>query len=652
MSIKDLVLDFSDMSGGKNSAFPRHALAKNQVADTLNAVHEAIGTSRAPGYVGLASSAMFDHPIRGHFTYTHDDGTETMIVVSNKKIYTVNVATGAITEIGAGSLTADTECYAVNAAGKLWIVNGTDFVKVESNLSVYRVQIVAPAGTSAAAKAGGTLAAGVYGVYVSYARKDSAGLYLYSLPYSLGNVTLTGPGLNGTVTFAVPNSADPQVTHKVVFMTDADGSVPYYYGEVTNATATFDIASNAAENQNIVMDVVSASNQILPITPSAIFQFNDTLFVWDINTSNIYWSLKTDVNPFDMERFLAQNFRTTAFSINAMFSIGANLYLNHLGNGISTITNGDMSSVIKNTDRSHWFLDCKTPEGKSNIVMHRGSAFGLTNDGFRFYNGGNFSTNYVDNFSEDVSFQIRPDLDAIYLGIAGGHLPCAIVNRRAGKRTEYRFSYRNLAYGASYNNDQRVFNLDFYYDPQEPKKTWECWENGFAGMCIYGGAWYGAQSTATGQVVRESGASDINCFDRTGAFQTVKFVKQAYLLSRTVIDDLDAISVWGAVYALATAGGTINGNIILFDAQNSKYDFSIVGIAPTVALLPSQASGLGLALPFIMSPQYPVGTSNPMPFECRGNSVAIEISQVADDNDFFLYKVQLPRVKQIKNNMT
>jgi hypothetical protein len=53
MGVRNELIDFSDMSGGKNSAFPKHAIAKNQVVDTLNALHEAMGISRAPGYCGI-----------------------------------------------------------------------------------------------------------------------------------------------------------------------------------------------------------------------------------------------------------------------------------------------------------------------------------------------------------------------------------------------------------------------------------------------------------------------------------------------------------------------------------------------------------------------------------------------------------------------
>jgi hypothetical protein len=600
-----------------------------------------IGTSRAPGYkgIGTLTTTLFNAPISGEFTYVHDDGTESLIVISNKIIYDIDVSAATKTQIG--TLTADGVCYAVNAAGKLWIVNGTDFVKVEDDLEVYNVQIAVPTGTSATGSgSGGTLAAGVYGCYVAYARKNSDGQYLYSLPYSLGDVTLSGS--TSKISFVVPASSDAQVTHRVVFMTDAGGAVHYFYGEATNTSSDFDITSSAARNSFVLMSTVSTANQILPITPSAIYTFDDKLFVWDINERTVYWSLKTDINPFDMERFLAENFRTLSYTVNSMFALDVDLFFNHLGNGIGKVIGGDMSSVIKRTQKSFWFLDCKTPEGKSNVCFHKGFAIGLTNDGFRMFDG--------QTFSEDLSFHIKPDVDTIYTGI-GSYLPCAIINRRANKRTEYRFSYRNLEYGGGCNNDQRVFNLDFYFDPEQSRKTWECWENGFSEMAVLGRAWYGAQSVDSGQIVEESGAADINCYDRTGHFQTDSFIKQWYLFSRTFVDDLDAITVFGTPYALATCSGTISGNAIVFDANYAQFAFTIKGVAAVGGVLP--ADGLpGLPLPFIMSPQYPVNSCDPLPFNCRGNSLTVELSQIADDPDMFLYNLQFPRGKQIKQNMT
>jgi hypothetical protein len=530
----------------------------------------------------------------------------------------------------------------VNAAGKLWIVNGVDFVKVENDLSVYRVQLEAPASGSVVAVSGGALADGVYDVYSAYARVNNNGQYLYSLPLSLGTVTL-GSG-NNMVTVTIPDSTDSQVNRKIVFMTDVGGSVPYFYAEGMAIVATIDVSDTSGRNDDIQMSTYSAANQILPINPNSIYYFNERLYVWVKNTRTLYWSVKNN-NLFDLERYYVENFREIGLSINSIFNVGADLFINCIGNGTLKIPLGDLSSSFQYINRNLWFLDCKTPEGKSNVVFHKGLAFGLTNDGFRFFDGS--------SFSEDLSFHIKPDVDNIYRGGTGDYLPCAIVNRRSGKRTEYRFSYRNLNYGSLGNNDQRIFNLDYYFDPVQSRKTWECWENGFSGMVVINNAWYGSQSYPDGaQIVSESGVSDINCYDRTGTFQTVLFKKQLYQLSKTVIDDLDAITVWGPVYALANSIGTITGNVIVFDLNYRKFAFSILGAPPSTGVLPSDISGLGLPIPFVMNPQYPVGSCDPISFECRGNSVSIEISQIEDDIEFFLYKLQLPRAKQVKHNLT
>jgi hypothetical protein len=707
MSIKNEKIDFSDMSGGKNSRSPRHALLPNQVVDTVNALHEDVGCSLAPGYTALVSSFAFDphfvnevftrvtarpyftHPIRGHFVYKHDNGTETQIVISNKTIYTVSTATRDYTvfdtlnggmgvtqqndvdvivtaaEWGVatiGTLTGDGECYAINAGGKLWIVNGTDFVKIEDDLSVYRVQIVAPSGSTVSPvfTFGATLqygGVGIFGCYVCYARKNNDGQYLYSLPESLGNVTLDttqAPWYN-SIMFSVPRPTDPQVTHIVIFLTDANGAEVFRYWETTTVTMsyigytsdTIMVINNSQRNGDIKMLTVSANNQILPIIPSGIYSYNNKIYVWEINGKALYWSVSLTANPFDLERFMPENFLNSVYSINSLFSINTNLYLNHIGNGITTIINGDLSSIPKHTNSDFWFLDCKTQEGKSNVVFFRNSAFGLTNDGFRFYYFGNFSTNYLDNFSEDLSLSIKPDVAKIYAGIGStNNLPCAIVFRRGSKRTEYRFSYRNLDYGSLGNNDQRIFNLDFYFDPNNQRKTWECWENGFASMITMGGEWYGAQSIFSGgQLVRETGVTDIYCYDRTGTFQPNIVIKQFYIMSRTIMDNLESITVWGAPYMLATNTGIITGNVIVFDNNNSKYSFSKAAIPQTANVLP-------LILPFIMQPIFPIGSSDPISYEARGNSLAIELSYTTDDPDFYLYKVTFPKAKQITSNIT
>ena len=374
MPIKNASLDFSDMSGGKNSVYPRHAIAQNQVSETVNLIHEKIGASRAPGYIGLAVAALFSAPVRGAWNYIHDDGSESLIAVSNFHVYAVTLSTGAITDLY--TLSGDGVCWAVNAVGKLWIVNGTDFVKVENNLAAYPVMLPAPTGTSAAAKAGGSLAAGVYGCYVSYARLDADGFYLYSFPKSLGNVTLAAGNL--TVTFAVPASADAQVTHKVVWMTDANGVVPVYYGEVTNATLTFDITSSANRDGELFMSTEAAANEPLPIHPDGIWIADNKLFVWKTGAKSLYWSLSTDVNPFNLECFPTENFRTFPYTISSLFNIDVDMYINSVGNGIVKIANSDMTTLAKRVVFDKWILPTKTAQGRSYVVFEKGIAFCLS----------------------------------------------------------------------------------------------------------------------------------------------------------------------------------------------------------------------------------------------------------------------------------
>lgn len=643
---KSAMVDFTDVSGGKNNVYPEHALNDNQCVDTLNLIHEATGgVSRAPGYSGIPTTGDGDTKVQnGWFKYVRDDGSEVIIIsTADKKLYAYNPVGAEYTEIytlsGAGTPSA------VNACNKLWFVNGTDFVKVEYDLSVYPVQLESPVSGSVSASAGGTLTDGTYTVYAAFVRVDIFGRYLYSYPLSLGDVEL-GSGDN-TIVARVYGSDDSQIDKVVIFCTDADGAVPYYYYEGdapadSGSYTDYTIADSTDRDELTTMAAVSSSNVPLAISPNCINAFDDRLFVWDYNGKNVYWSLQSDINPFDLERFISSNFRTLKYSLSSMFSIDADLYFNHIGNGVSVAYYGDMASAIKHVQKQFWFLDCNTGDGKTNISYIKGMVFGLTNDGFRFFDGS--------MFSNDISFNIKPDIDKVYRNLT--ILPSATVFRRSGKRTEYRFCFQNLDNGSVGNNDQLILNIDSYFS-EYPKMSWERWENGFLAMFTLSGNWVGFQASASAScVVRENGSSDINCFNKAGSFVTTNFIKRAYMRSRTVIDSLDTISIWGSIYGMATSNGIIYGNIIILDKGNKHYPFQLSLSDSGEAVLPSASSGLGLALPFFMAPETPSNTVYPMGWDCRGNSVAIEIYQESDDTNFFIYKLQLPRINSERNSLT
>jgi hypothetical protein len=638
MSIRNKIVDFSDWSGGKNSAFPIHSLAENEVVDTVNLIHEKIGGSRAPGYKGVSVAALFDKPITGHFTYRTSTGVEHTIVVSNGKVWSVDTSAGTKTE--RGTMAGGGQAYAVNLAGKLWIVNGTSFVKVESDLSVYDVQLPIPSGNSAAAVAGGTLADGVYGVYVSYARKDSSDRYLYSYPESLGNVTL-GTG-NNTVEITVAAPTDGQVTHVVAWLTDAGGAVPYYYGEADEDAGSITIADNSDRNASIRMDVNASSNADLPIAPSGIYAFGDRLIVWATDT--VYWSMKTDINPFDLERFLSENFRTFAFTVSSVFNVDTDLFFNSSKTGIHRLPFGDMTAEIKRINQRFWFNECLTEEGKSWVSFHNNLAFGYTNDGIRFFNG--------QAFSDDLTFKIKPDINSVNLGVSSTYKPAMAVYRREGKRTELRFSYRDLNVSNTLNNRQLVLNLDFFFDPMGPKRCWEVWEVGFCSYSLKGDSIYCAQTKGdTGVIASEFGVADESIYNSSGTFLTSRTAKQVYLYSGSRINRLDQETVWGTLYALATANGTITGNYVMFDKGMAKSEFTLTGHPTTLAILPADGNG-GLVMPIVLQATTPTGTVYPMPFDAKSSAIAIELSSTADDVDFRIYNLQIPRAKEIENNLT
>ncbi|MCW8966097.1 MAG: hypothetical protein OQK82_05365, partial [Candidatus Pacearchaeota archaeon] len=427
------------MSGGKNTTDPPHAVLDNQVCDTLNLLHENVGLSRAPGYLGINTDSI--GTVTGLIRYLTDSGTEIIIVIDTEKIYSFDTSTGELSEIYTITTSENRWTY-VNSCGKVWLCNGIDFLSIDEDLNVYPVGLPVPEPSSnglgpSMLTSGGYLVFGTYKIYCAYVTTDNVGRKMYSYPLYLGEVTLIEPYENGSLILYYRNSESARVDHIAFFITNPDGEVPYLYYEVENVVSGGDgyfiLTSDEYKNELITVSSVSLSNAVLPIVPDNIYAFDSRIFVWENNSKAIYFSLKSDVNPFDLERFLSANFRLMPKSVDSMFSVGSDLFFNHIGNGISVAYFGDMTSVVKHINRQFWFLDCTTQEGKTNVVYISGMVFGLTNDGFRFFDGA--------GFSDDISSPIKPEIDRIYTVISNKVSAC--VYRRPGKRTEYRFSYEN-----------------------------------------------------------------------------------------------------------------------------------------------------------------------------------------------------------------
>lgn len=550
---KPISQDFSDISGGLNTAKPAVAIGGNQIQACLNTIIKEQGWGRSPGYLGMKTTAEFSAYIRGLHVYEQVAGTETLIALSGGKLYTVatsGASSGDITDLY--NLTGTGEGWFCNAFDKCFVANGTILMKAESPTVAYRVGIVAPTGATIAAVAGGTLPDGSYDVYVSYARKVSGANALYSIGQALGTVVL-GTGSN-TIRVTCADSADAQVNNKVVWVREAGGSIWYYYGESgDNTTEIINISSDAAKNSDLLYSVAAAPNA-LPGALQGVYFFDNRLFGF-IN-DKYYWSDK-GLTSFKLEIWRSANVGTLPFNILSMFSMNGSLYFNTTG-GIICLPSGDVNSryVIKDT---RWYF--RFPR---TVDYWGGSVIGVTNNGVRIFDGEKFTT-------FDYGKDIKPEIEKLYSSYSSNFPPCGKVTYRT-TRTEYHLSFRDTAVSSLLCNRHLVLNLSSVavYDEIKYKVPWEEWEGGFSYLVnSKDNALYYGQSLANGgQIFKETNSSsaDRYVYDKAGTFLTALTEKNINITSRDFLINLSASVTWQTVQLIAQLSSTASLRIAFRDS--------------------------------------------------------------------------------------
>lgn len=614
MGRKNAPIVYSDISYGKNNTMPQNAIGENQCSIVLNAVIEKRGFSRAPGFLGIKSTAVFADYARLMDFYIKDDATESLLGVSAGHIYSVNKSSGAITDLGA--FTGGAEAYGVNALDKYFVANQTSFYKVEG-ANIYRVGIAAPTGASAAASGVGTLAAGTYRVYVSYARKVSGVLSLYSKPMDLGNVTVNG---SQAISITCPNSSDPQVTDKIVWLLEPNSSATYfYYDNTDNTTITFSVTSNAAKNILLVMEVESLPNDLPPAVTGVVY-FDGYLIGWLGNS--IYWSVQSGT-VYDLERFPSRNFRAFPHKIISLFSCNGSFYVNTTG-GIYGLPNGDLTAKAELVQKNLRFLSPRLHKEFKGVV------WGLTNDGVRYFDGSNFSI--------DLSKDIKPDIDSI--SMSDNYYPCLEIFRREGKRTELHLSWRDVTISTNGNNRTLILNIDSIVIESEEKykAAWEEWEGGFNYSAIdYDGVMYRCQNRydAGATIFTETGANknDRYIYDKTGTFLTNATDKKVLVEFKAKCLDIFAQHIVDSAFIIAKT--STNSLIYLGILDQSGY------LHPETAL---KSGGSILTLPFVFPATF--GASNPNNQRVKfapkcGKLIFIRFEQTANDNLFNVFEIVL-----------
>lgn len=399
----------------------------------------------------------------GSHIFTRVDGTEILLQVVGQKLYSQNATTGVLSELfdfgGSG------EAWFFDWMDKCWITNGTKVIKVEDATTAYQVGIDAPESVTAAAATGGSLADGDYGIYVSYARKESGVNVLYSKGQLIATVTC-GSGKNKITVSNFANSSDEQVNNKVVWIDSVAASVYYFYHETDDNTSTsFSISDDSAENTALVYSVLAADNGV----PGA-FEYLHIHFkrLWGLIDKTGYYSLQ-EGNVYDLERFNTSATYIFPFQVLGMFTLGKHLYFN-TAEGLIRLPYGDpfggYERVGSNQISPMYFKYPGTIAAYGNMVM------GLTPKTFGIFDGERW---YENDFSRDI----KPEISAIVSGYGSKNRPCAII-ARVNNRVEYRLSYRDKTVSDDMNNQSLVLNLDELkiFDKEDFIAPWEKWDIG------------------------------------------------------------------------------------------------------------------------------------------------------------------------------
>jgi hypothetical protein len=679
---KNIAVDAADISGGLATAYPPHSIAKNQVSDILNALIEKRGWSRSPAYKGYRSTPVFAGPngkLQGLFNWKIAGGEEKIIAVADYgNIHEVTIS-GTSLSLGSSLYDMNTgeKCHAVNSFGKLWLCCGAVSIKLEyypavgetpAYIEAYRVGIEPPPGTwtveafdylegnipvldtgteeildsfpkGFVLPRTATLPVGVYGIMTSYARKIGDTIVLYSAPTDYGTISIA----EGQAIRITPSeSSDPQVTDIAVWMTDADGSVYYFYGSAAHDSEKIEITGDSNKNIFLLMYEQAAGNQ-LPVDLSGWMAFDGRLFGWKSGDNNIYYSMKSQ-NVYDLERWSTEFYiPTVPFSILSLHSCGNDLYVNTRA-GIYRIPNGDITAkpeaVTATTTANSRQLFFQFPD---TVIEYNDILIGLTNDGFRYFNG--------ERFSDDLSMDIRPIVSRLAITALGSgepsyYQPVGLIYNRQSKRIEYQLSYIDSEVSTRTHNMRLVANISKLFVDGSI-----AWELNQAGFCHYvilsdntlvlGQNYYiGGTTNEASTIVSESGVSDINCYCHDATFITEKHVKECRVRTSAFCGGLWGIDEYSRVYILATTNAAITAALYLIDRGAQEVRKTTVSGIRTVPILDSET------MPFILDhstlpDEFPRVLPIKLPMNTKANYAQLLFSQTADDGYYQIYEIYL-----------
>jgi hypothetical protein len=625
MTVKSVELNLSATNLGYNSAKPPVILQDGELCIAKNAILQGSGFVRAPGCRGIGSDPVFSAPCRGIANLSLYDGSDILIGVSDATAWRIDPATG--TKSAMISTSGRMAAYFDQHANRMWCTDGGAPFKVEADGSAYRIGIQPPTEATAFAAVGGSLPVGLYDIYASYSRKIDGVHVLFSQGQYVGKVAVSGD--SKTVRVLVPASDDPQVTHRVVWMSDAGGTMHYFFAEAENNSSDIDIVDTSGRNEFVAYLTEAADNSLPPDGMRSIHAFGNRL--WGHIENMVYFSMQgatiTGRPAHDVERWPLANCLQLPFKVvdGGIFSIGADIYFSTEG-GVIVLPGGDDGQPIQFVDKYLYFKYGRT------IKVERGRVWGLTNDGVRCYTPGT-------GFSQDMSRNIKPDIDEIYRGAADGYEPCAEIYRRSGRRTEYHLSYRDLNKSPCTMSTTLVLDLDASGEVSATQfvAPWEMWDRGFQSAATTNdGKFYRAQSTdSAGTVFVEDGVSDLHVFDNLGAMITALTPRELQVRTKTIVPDLLGVLTLEELFVLLSNGAPVNFRISGADRVAANVDRSVAASGEPVRFDEATFDQA------IFPSTDPATRRVKLNYRIKGRSAWLEISQTADDPAFNLVSIEL-----------
>lgn len=638
MPKKTIAVDFTKVYKGINLTPDPAGLTDGEVqGGTYNARLLPEGVKRCPGAWGLSASNNFSTYLKMLEIYRQSNETERLLSLSGGILYEVNKTTEALTSLY--TLTGTGEGVFRNFRGVGFTSNGTAIVKTETGGTTYQAGIDAPTGASAAAQSGGSLPAGTYGVYVGYARKVSGSNVLYSIAQSLGNVVLTGPGLNATVRVTCPNSSDSQVNNKVVWMTDENGSTQYFYWETgDNTTTTIDVTDKTTHRNSALVYSVEAADNYTPGSlgsPDYIEIHNG--YLWVLIGNVLYYSRQAGT-VYDLERFPASNYITLPHEGNGLFTVGDDLFINTVYGLLRLPYGVPTNAVEKVTEPFYWLYMGTVDRFKTGVI-------GLTNKGVMYFDGVNFSG----NLSTKIMTEINKMFSFISLGVAStDHFPRGKVYR-SDIRNEYHLCFMEsseslLSSGSLYNNRRWILDLDLIFSFDNALEHWELTEPAAEYMAVDStGVMYNGQSVngvshiykfKTNKTTNKhvySGYSGI-----TPTFLTSETLKTIKVVYRRQVPDIRGMAFFYQARLLTRCNSAITMTIVIDDVLDTS---TSAAQQSQETLQPSDNPALWDEALFdkaYFSAENLVIQKKPLSCKMKGCTCHIEIEQSANDIDFLI----------------